>query len=147
MSNFASAVRCYQGHYDPKTKTFNATKEIPLCSLRGACYGGDRSTGPVLSKNAAFLYGTGFTLDDSFVPDTGDIAQVRLRDPEDPSRNWLRAVASVGAGKITGVNLPYSQPTPQAVKGVVFSETPPDAESVSYCVLLLSFNSIYNIGG
>jgi len=141
MANYASAVKCYQGHYDSVTMKFSATKEIPLCSLRGACYDGDRVNGPHVSNAAAFLYGTGFTLNYSYVPDTDNIKQIRMWDPVDRSRS-LRAVANLSADKMTGVNLPYPS---DMIRGVVFSQKGADNDSVAYCVLLLSFNSIYSI--
>lgn len=141
MPNYASAVRCYQGRYNPTNNTFIVTKEIPLCSLRGVCYTGDRNTGPVLSNDAAFLYGTGFTLDSGFAPSTANIEQVRMRDPETPSK-VLRAVSNLDADRMIGVNLSYSTPR---FKGVVFSSTPGKDDPMAYCVVLLSFNSIYQI--
>lgn len=141
MANYASAIKCYQGHYDSVTMKFSATKEIPLGSLRGACYDGDRVTGPHVSNASAFLYGTGFTLNDGSVPDTDNIKYIRMWDPVDRSRS-LRAVEGLGVDKMTGVNLPYPS---NMIRGVVFSEKGADAGSVSYCVLLLSFNSIYSI--
>lgn len=141
MANYASAVKCYQGHYDTVTMKFSATKEIPLCSLRGACYDGDRVTGQHVSNDAAFLYGTGFTLNDGSVPSTNNIKHIRMWDPVDRSRS-LRAVANLGVDKMTGVNLPYPS---NMIRGVVFSENGADVGSVSYCVLLMPFNSIYSI--
>lgn len=145
MANYAGAIRCYQGSYDQSTRTFTAVKELPLCSLRGACYAGDRNTGPVLSDVAAFMFGTGFTLNVDFDAGTGDIQHVRMFDPEGRKR-YLRAVDSILGrnlrGELKGATLPYPG---HMVKGIIFGENPVNAEDVSYCVVLLSFNSIYKI--